>query len=84
MIKVGRITGAHGEDGAVKVETLTDRNHQFAPGSVLMLGGASLRIEWSEPAQPGLVVKFEGMSARTLAELHSGQFLVAATEGSEG
>ena len=75
MIKVGRITGVHGLDGAVKVTPLTDIADRLDPGSTIVVGGAPLRIEWSRQGHPGLVVKFEGMSNRTLAELHRGQYL---------
>lgn len=75
MIKVGQITGAHGLDGAVKVTPLTDFVDRFDPGSTIVVGGAPLRIEWSRLGHPGLVMKLEGMSNRTLAELHRGQYL---------
>lgn len=75
MIKVGRITGAHGLDGAVKVFPLTDFADRFDPGATIVVGGAPLRVEWSRKGHPGLVMKFEGMSDRALAELHRGQYL---------
>ena len=75
MIKVGVITGAHGLGGAVKVTPLTDVTDRFDPGSTIVVGGAPLRIEWSRDGHPGLVVKFEGMSDRTLAELHRGEYI---------
>lgn len=75
MIKVGRITGAHGLDGAVKVMPLTDAPDRFEPGATVVVGGAELRVEWSRHGHRDLVVKFEGMSDRTLAELHRGQYL---------
>ena len=75
MIRVGQVTGAYGVNGAVKVHPLTDFQDRFDPGAALHLDGAEREVEWSRPAQPGLVVKLRGIDNRTMAELFRGRYL---------
>ena len=75
MIRVGQVAGAFGLEGAVKVIPLTDFQDRFDPGARLMLEGCARQVEWSRQGQPGLVVKFEGIDNRTLAELFRGRYL---------
>lgn len=80
MIRVGQVTGAYGLEGAVKVIPLTDFHERFDPGAALLLDGAERQVEWSRPAQPGLVVKLRGIDNRTIAELFRGRYLEVPDE----
>ena len=80
MIRVGQVAGAFGLEGAVKVIPLTDFQDRFDPGARLMLEGCARQVEWSRQGQPGLVVKFEGIDNRTLAELFRGRYLEVPEE----
>jgi 16S rRNA processing protein RimM len=75
MIRVGRISGPFGLEGAVKVLPLTDFEDRFDPGSALFLDGVARRVEWRSQKSPGLVVKLDGLDNRTLAEMHRGRYL---------
>jgi 16S rRNA processing protein RimM len=72
---VGQVVGAFGIAGAVKVLALTDFEDRFAPGSELLLRGASRRVEWSRKRPPGFVVKFSELDTRTVAETLRGSYL---------
>ena len=80
MIRVGQVTGAYGVEGAVKVTPLTDFADRFAPGSCLVLEGAERHVQWSRNSQPGLVVKFDGIDNRTMADLFRGRYLEVPEE----
>jgi 16S rRNA processing protein RimM len=75
VVRVGQVVGAFGIAGAVKVLALTDFEDRFAPGSELLLGGASRRVEWSRRRPPGFVVKFSELDTRTVAETLRGSYL---------
>lgn len=75
MIRVGQVASAFGLEGAVKVLPLTDFADRFERGSKLLLDGAEHRVEWSREAGGGLVVKFDGIDSRTVAELYRGRYL---------
>ncbi len=75
MIRVGRVVGAFGIEGAVKVRSLTDFPERFAPGAEVYLAGASHRVEWSRQQPTGLVVKLARVDDRTMAQAQRGRFL---------
>jgi 16S rRNA processing protein RimM len=76
MIQVGRIVGAHGLAGAVKVRSLTDFDDRFAPGAELIVAGHPRTVEDSGPAPgAGLIVKLAGLDSRTVAESLRGEYL---------
>ncbi len=76
MIRVGHITAAHGVDGAVKVESLTDFGDRFSRGATLCLEGTEHAVQWSRPATGGgVIVKLSGVDNRTVAELYRGRYL---------
>jgi 16S rRNA processing protein RimM len=75
VVRVGQVVGAFGIAGAVKVLALTDFEDRFAPGSELLLGGASRRVEWSRRRPQGFVVKFSELDTRTVAETLRGSYL---------
>lgn len=74
-VVVGRIISAAGLRGEVKVEVLSDFPGRFAPGSVLLLGGASNRVQRSRPAKGVVVLKLEGVNDRPSAEALCGAYL---------
>jgi 16S rRNA processing protein RimM len=80
VVRVGQIVGAFGIEGAVKVLPLTDFDDRFAPGSQLVLGGASRRVEWSRRRPTGFVVKFSELDTRTVAETFRGTYLEVEDE----
>jgi 16S rRNA processing protein RimM len=75
MIRVGQVAGAYGVEGAVKVIPLTDFEDRFETGASMLLEGAERKVEWSRPGHPGLVVKFQGIDNRTIADLFRGRYL---------
>jgi 16S rRNA processing protein RimM len=75
VIRVGQVVGAYGLEGAVKVIPLTDFQDRFNSGEALVLDGCERQVEWCRAGQPGLVVKFQGIDNRTIAELFRGRYL---------
>lgn len=72
---VGRIKGAWGLRGDLKVEVLTDVATRFAPGSVLYLESRCVRVQQVRDGKGGLVVKLDAVNHRSLAESLRGQLL---------
>ena len=72
---MGRVGAAFGVDGAVKVVPLTDFSDRFDRGSLLLIDGAEVRVEWSRPAPGGLVVKLAGVDDRAGAEVYRGKYM---------
>ncbi|MDQ6637739.1 MAG: ribosome maturation factor RimM [Candidatus Dormibacteraeota bacterium] len=75
MVRVGRVAGVFGLRGAVKVESFTDFNDRFAPGSQLLIRGNRETIEWSRESPAGFVVKLAGIEDRSSAERLRGGYL---------
>lgn len=75
MVRVGRIVGAFGIRGAVKVMPLTDFEDRFTPGAELYLDGLPRKIEWSRQQGGGHVVKLAGIDTRNQAELLRDRYL---------
>jgi 16S rRNA processing protein RimM len=98
LLEVGRIARAHGLQGEVVVELVTNRIERLAPGSVLVselpaLGPAGkarrrdLKVVSTRPHQHRYIVVIEGVSSREAAEaLHGARLLAApaATDDGEG
>jgi len=81
QVVVGRVLGAWGLKGDLKIETLTDTPDRFRPGSVLYLDGERATVERSQPAGGRLVVKLDVVADRTQAESRRGSTLtVPASE----
>jgi 16S rRNA processing protein RimM len=80
VIRVGRVVGAFGTAGAVKVRSLTDFPDRFAPGAELTLEGTGHRVEWSRDQTTGLVVKLAGVDDRTAAQERRGRYLEVPEE----
>lgn len=80
---VGRVGRAHGLQGAVVVEPLTDQpDRRFAPGSSLLLeDGAQLRVARFEETDRYPIITFEGIHDRSAAEaLRETQLYVTLAE----
>ena len=82
LLAVGRITRAHGIRGEVAVLNLTEVKARFAVGSVLRLeDGRRLTVGAVRPHGHRLLVKFQEVADRTVAEELRGQvLLVPASE----
>ena len=83
---VGRIRKAHGIRGEVVVEPLTDApDAVFAPGRRVFAGtatgdrardGAELAVDSVRPFREGLLVRFDRIPDRTVAELWRDRYLL--------
>ena len=72
---VGRVSGAWGLRGDLKIQLLTDFPSRFSPGSVVYLEGEPARVERSRPIRGGMLVKLDVVNDRTRAESLGGHFL---------
>ena len=72
---VGRIKGAWGVRGDLRVDVLSDSPSRFSTGSTLTLGGRVATVERSRRVGGGLVVKFDIVAGRSEAESMRGQVL---------
>ncbi len=80
-VVVGRIRGAWGIHGHVKVEPLTDSSGRFSPGSRLYLNGRAVKVIDSRPHKDALVVRLDRVQDRTQAEsLRDAVLTVPASE----
>jgi 16S rRNA processing protein RimM len=79
-LAIGRITGAHGIRGEVKVEVLTDYPERFQAGARVLLGtereAEPVEIETARPHQEAMLVKLGSVPDRNAAELLRGQLLL--------
>ncbi len=67
-ILVGRIVKPHGLSGEVVVEVHTDRLERFDPGARLHSKDRTFVVVANRPHQGRLLVRFEGVADRTVAE----------------
>lgn len=77
---IGRIIGAHGIRGEVKVTVMTDYPERFRPGARIYLGMeeacAPTEIQTVRPHKGVLLVKLSTVPDRNLAETLQGQYLL--------
>jgi 16S rRNA processing protein RimM len=84
ILAVGRITRAHGVQGEVAVQSLSELPQRFEDGSTLRLeDGRTLTIERTRSHQHRLLVKFVEVADRTDAETLRGQVLLAQASDQE-
>ncbi len=78
-VTVGLVRGLHGLRGAVRIEVLSDEPERFAVGSVLFAEGDErpLRVVWTGPAKPGLLVRFDELPTRESVEFLRERYLEA-------
>ena len=74
-VAVGRIVGAWGLRGHLKVEPLTDFSERFSPGSVVYLNGRIARVTAVRKSKSILMVKLDLVGDRSQAESLRGEFL---------
>ena len=72
-VVVGRVKGAWGVRGDLKVDVLTDDSDRFSPGSTLTLTGRPTTVEQSRKIKGGLAVKLDDVDSRSKAETLRGQ-----------
>jgi 16S rRNA processing protein RimM len=74
-LRVGRVVRAHGVQGALRVETLTDFPDRFRPGACLEAEGRMLTVQSADAGGGLMVVRFEEITDRTAAERLRGVYL---------
>ena len=80
-VVVGRIVGAWGVHGEVKVEPFTDFPSRFNKGSILFLHERPLRVSASRKRKNGFVLKLESVDDRSDAEaLRGSEMTVPVTD----
>ena len=77
---MGRIIGAWGTRGHVKVTPLSDNPGRFARGSSLLLGSSAVRVVSSRRDKAHLVVLLDAVRDRTTAESLRGSHLAVPRE----
>ena len=81
MLLAGEIGKPHGTNGDVYVVRISDDPHRFDPGSRLMHeDGRELVVESARVHRNRFLVKFEGVSSRSDAELMRGALYVPSSE----
>jgi 16S rRNA processing protein RimM len=84
VLEVGRVVKAHGVEGDVVVELVTNRHERLAPGGTLDVeGGRRLAVAGARPVPGGrhgsrFIVSFAGVGSRNAAEALRGARLYAA------
>ena len=68
QLRVGRVVAAHGVEGAVRVEPLTDFPDRFEPGSHLLVNGRPLTVSTAMTERAPWVVRFQEIADRSAAE----------------
>jgi 16S rRNA processing protein RimM len=84
LLKIGRITKAHGLRGEVVVQLWTDLSERLDPGAELTTDKGSLVVETSRHFRDRWIVHFEGVLDRTGAERLRGTELEAPPIEVEG
>jgi 16S rRNA processing protein RimM len=72
-VLVARVVKAHGIRGEVSCELLTDVPDRLVAGTPVTLGQIDTTVAGSRPHQGRLLVRFEGVTDRTQAELLRGR-----------
>ncbi len=75
FIAVGRVLGAWGVRGALKVEPLTDFPERFVPGAQLWLDGEPRRVQGGHAHRGSVIVELSGVESRELAASLRGRLL---------
>jgi len=73
-LRIGRVLKAHGVNGALRIELLTDFPDRFAAGSELEVAGRRLTVARAEERDGGMLVTFNGIDDRGAAELLTGAY----------
>ncbi|HET9847976.1 MAG TPA: ribosome maturation factor RimM [Candidatus Dormibacteraeota bacterium] len=73
-LRIGRVLRAHGLNGAVRVELLTDFPDRFRRGSEIQVAGRHLVVASSQPQDGSVLLTFEGVHDRNAAEALVGAY----------
>lgn len=74
FISIGKIVNAHGVEGAIKVYSYAESLSVFNPGDMILVKSPSdssekfYRIKWSAPHSHFVLLMFEGIDSRSLAD----------------
>ena len=80
-VLVGKVLGAWGLDGDIKIESHTDYSQRFSPGSILQLDGRSVRVVKSHHHSRGRrIIKLDLVNSRTDAESLRGMSLTISSD----
>jgi 16S rRNA processing protein RimM len=81
-LAIGRITGAHGVTGEIKVKSLTDFPERFTAGTLLFVEGERFqrKILSVRPHKGMLLISLSNLKDRTAAELLKCKHLFVARE----
>lgn len=74
-IAVGYILGAHGLEGELKVDSLSDNPERFRTGAVFRAGDSSITIQSLRAHRGALLLRVEGINTRDAAEELGGLLL---------
>ena len=77
---MGRIKGAWGIHGDVKIDLLSDVPDRFEPGNIVHVKNKSTRVQRSRPIRGGMVVKLDIVNDRNQAALLRGQEITVKPE----
>ncbi len=79
-VVVGRVRGARGLRGDLRVEVLSDNPDRFSPGGVVSLAGEQYTVRGVRKLTRGLAVKLAGVDTRLAAEALVGAELTVSAE----
>ncbi len=80
FVQVGVVSGAHGRDGRVRVQSDTDNPARFRAGADIWIGGRAYRIERAGGTGDSLLVKLAGIETmERAAELANQPVMVPAS-----
>ena len=73
LLPIGKIVGAHGIKGALRVCSYAESPSVFKPGSLIYLknekgGGRTYTITWAKPHRKGVLLTLKGIDSRNGAE----------------
>jgi 16S rRNA processing protein RimM len=74
-LRIGRIVGAHGLQGEVKVEPMTEFLERFEPGQTVVLAGEERIIEGCRTQGARLLLQIEDVCDRSAAEALQWEYL---------
>jgi 16S rRNA processing protein RimM len=77
LVTIGRVVKPHGIRGEVAVHVLSDVPGRFDAGTTVVLGGRATLVESSRAHQGRMLVRFDGVTDRTAAELLRGRLIEA-------
>lgn len=79
-MQIGKIVGAHGIRGQVKIEPLTEFLERFSVGSVVLVNGIERKIETSTIHKGRPLIKLSGISTMTEAQQLQWQIIESQDE----